>query len=192
MPPPSPALTRWRTDRGAQLETASRLAAAAATPADADLLTRAYVLVLAAEFQGFFTDLLSDIGRTLVDALPDEVPPPLRAVLLEAMRGGRMVEFRNPDATTLRRDLIRFDVSLRHLARGGAPGGPGLDRLGRLIATRNKLAHGSGAVGELGPDGGRLTADVVDEWWRDVDQLAATLDNVVAVHLTERLSIAAW
>lgn len=188
--PPSTALDRWRRERTPQLATLSRLAAAAATQAEADLLTRSYVLVLAAEFQGFFTDLLSNIARALVAALPDDVPPELRRVLQDAMEDGRMVNSRNPDAMTLHRDLVRFDLKLRELIAGGdRTGRQLLARLDQVIRARNKLAHGSGSVAELGVDGGRLSVRTVDEWRGHLDNLATILSDVVAFDLTARLSV---
>lgn len=186
----SPALGTWRTVRRPQLEAAARLAAAARDGVEADLLTRAHVLVLAAEFQGFFTDLLSEITGALVSALPAEVPPDLREVLREAMEDGRVVGFRNPDATTLGRDLIRFDIRLRDLlARGDRTAAGLLARLEQVIRVRNKLAHGAVPVSEVGPGGGRLDPRTVAEWARDLDRLATILDNAVAAHLSAHLSV---
>jgi hypothetical protein len=186
----SRALDRWRRERLPQLTLVSRLAAAAGTQPEADLLTRAYVLVLAAEFQGFFADLLTAIARLLVDSLPEGVPPPLRHVLWHAMEQDRVVDFRNPDATTLRRDLSRFDMDVRTLLAGDDRAGRGLlNRLDQVIGIRNKLAHGAGSVSGLGPDGDRLAPATVDEWSRDLDRLATILDKAVASHLTAGLSI---
>jgi len=148
------------------------------------------VLVPAAEFQGFFSDLLTDIAQMLVDALPDEVPPPLSEVLKHAMERDRVVDFGNPDATTLRRDLFRFDMQARTLLAGDDRGGRGLlNRLDQVIGVRNRLAHGAGSVSELGPGGDRLEAATVDEWSRDIDRLATILDNAVASHPSAGLSI---
>lgn len=184
------ALDTWKRERLPQLETVSRLAAAAADQAESDLLTRAYVLVLVAEFQAFFTDLLSDIAGALVAALPDQVPLLFRQVLRDAMEDGRVVSFRNPDSTTLHRDLVRFDLPLRQLLAGGDRAGRNLlNRLDQVIGTRNKLAHGSGSVRELGVGGGRLSVATVDEWSGDLDQLATRLDNAVASKLNARLSV---
>jgi hypothetical protein len=186
----SSALDTWTRARLPQLETVSRLAAAADDLAEADLLTRAYVLVLAAEFQAFFTDLLSDITHALVAALPDQVPPLFRKVLQDAMEDGRVVSFRNPDSTTLHRDLVRFDLPLRQLLTGTDRAGRNLlTRLDQVISTRNKLAHGSGSVSELGVGGGRLSVATVDEWSGDLDQLATRLDKAVASTLSARLSV---
>lgn len=186
---PSAALTVWQRDRQPQLEIVSRLAAEAVTEPEADLLTRAYVLVLAAEFQAFFTDLLSVISGALVAALPDEVPPEFRLLLRDALEDGRVVGFRNPDATTLRRDLRRFDLELRELVVRGPAGASLLTRLDQLIRVRNKLAHGGATVSTLGTDGRRLTASDVDDWRSEIDRLATTLDRAVARHLSHRLSI---
>jgi hypothetical protein len=186
---PSPALTRWRTDRLPQLATISRLAQAAADRSEADLLVRAYVLVLTAEFQGFFTDLLTDISQAIVDALPGEVRPQLRMVLRDAMGAGRVVDHRNPDATTVRRDLVRFDMQTAELLTGVRDARVLLKRLDQVIRTRNALAHGAGAVSAAGPGSRPLSTTTVDEWTAQLDRLAVILDKVVAQNLSERLSV---
>jgi hypothetical protein len=186
---PSTALTRWRTDRLPQLATISRLAHAAADRSEADLLVRAYVLLLTAEFQGFFTDLLTDISQAIVDALPGEVRPPLRMVLRDAMGAGRLVDHRNPDATTVRRDLVRFDMQTAELLAGDRDARVLLNRLDQVIRTRNALAHGAGTVSAAGPGGRPLSTTTVDEWTAHLDRLAAILDKVVARNLSERLSV---
>jgi hypothetical protein len=180
------ALEVWRRDRQPELAIMSELAGQATSQAEVDLLTRAYVLVLAGEFQAFFTDLLSDVAKTLVSALPDDVLPPLRKVLQNAIEDGHLINFRNPDTTTLQRDLVRFDFQLRE--RLSSADRRRLRRLDEVIRTRNKLAHATATVAELGPGGARLTPATVDEWRRDLDQLVTILNKAVASDLRTRLS----
>lgn len=191
----SAAWKRWRSERVPRLETVSRLAAAAHARPDradeADLLTQMYVIVLTAEFQGFATELLLDIRRALVNAMPAGTSPVLREVVGDALQHGLSIRHRNPSTATLTTDFSRFGIQLRRLLPGS--GDVRLLTLhDQVIADRNALAHGKNTVADPGGRRGPITPDLVDEWRRGLDRLAATLDSAVAAEMYQRLTITIW
>jgi hypothetical protein len=186
----SPALSLWKGERRHRLRIAQRLA----VEADADSLVAAYllgaqVIALVAEFQGYCSDLLSDVVDVALRSVNrDEKRRPLDLVLRTAMTTDRAVDTRNPTSANLARDFARLGMKLRDdLAPRRL-----LKSLDAAVTARNALAHAGGDLHGIGIDGSILTARHADQWASDLDALAGSLDSSVREHLTRRLDLDAW
>lgn len=143
-------------------------------------LRYAYVLLLAARFQGFARALHTETAQVIARGVSD---PRYEALLVGCLTYERRLDRGNPQVDALARDFGRFGLQLwRRVDERDARGAERKAKLGGVMRWRNAIAHHDidekRAVGNLDP----ATIDLATcRMWRSaLDGLATTLDRVAA------------
>jgi hypothetical protein len=156
-----------------------------------DQLDRAYLLVLASQFQGFCRDLHSEAAATVASRARPEVQSIVEANLTLL----RQLDRGNAGAGTLGTDFGRlgFDlwpaayaIDMRNARRR--------EMLDQLMVWRNSIAHDSAisSKNQLLVAGTRPTMTWGKRWRRGLGALAAALDGVVAEELSAIIGTRPW
>ncbi len=174
----SQALQEWHGVRGdtlAALDAQCGVVAAAAPP-DAvleDALIRGYVVLLAAQFQGFCRDLYSEC----VSAVVATVPLAMQTLVQRQCNSRCELAGANARYESIRADFERFNLSLTTAFDTHSPAAAGwVTTLGHMNAWRNTVAHGNPVAP---PHGGPLSLASVRMWRAACDNLAGALEVVV-------------
>ena len=190
---PSPALTTWRGDRQQRLD---ELLNAHQTVGGAGPgrrwrtreLNWSLTLRLAGEFQGFARDLHDQA----VDHFADVVSAGnsgLAKVLRERTTTNRQLDRGNAQPGSLGSDFALLGLTLwPALEQKDGRAQSWNASLERLNKARNAIAHVDGdALELLRREGHPVTLAAVRAWRRDLNLLAATMDDVVSAYLDQLL-----
>jgi hypothetical protein len=187
---PSGSLKTWQTVRLTSLGhvDAQCTACVAAVPPNPHLIDenlRAYVLLLAAHFQGFCRDLYTECAQIIVS----KVRRPALEVLFQAQFSARReLDYSNAHFGTIVKDFNRFGFDAR-ATLNALPGAPGLKAdLHHLNQWRNAAAHQNVVL----PAGGPLTVPMIQGWRKSCDTLATALDRIMYDELRVRLRRRPW
>jgi hypothetical protein len=190
---PSKALRSWRSERRRRLD---ELMAAHQTVGGTGRgrrwrtreLNWALTLRLAGEFQGFARDL-HNLAIDFFVAAASAGNADLAEVLQERVTTNRLLERGNAQPGSLGSDFALLGLTLwPTLTRTDARAPTWNDSLDRLNRTRNAIAHvDEDALEALRREGHPVTLKAVRRWTRDLDGLAATMDDVVSVYLDQLL-----
>jgi len=175
---PSVSYRRWRVSRRAALDDIETAHAGIGGTGRARRLAtqqvnRAYVVILAAEFQGFCRDLHTEC----IDCIVASVPPTLQPVIDREFRLNRGLDRGNPNPGTLGSDFGRFGFDFW-------PEVLALDthatdyqtHLETLNIWRNAIAHNDFAPSRFAST--ILSVSQVREWRRSCNHLAQLFDTV--------------
>jgi hypothetical protein len=185
----SVALASWKADRRQRLD---ELLAAHQTVGGVGPgrrwrtreLNWALTLRLAGEFQGFAREL-HDLA---VDHFVDSVSAgnvQLGKVLEQRTRTNRKLDRGNAQPGSLGSDFALLGLTLWPALERADPRAPDWNvSLERLNTARNAIAHvDQDALDQLALAGHAVTLTAVRAWQRDLDRLAATMDDVVSAYL---------
>ena len=156
------------------------------TPLSDDALVRGYVMLVAAQFQGFCRDLYTEC----VTAVTAAVPPALRQIVQVQCEARRELAGSNARYECIRADFERFGLDLKaELSFRDPSAQVWVTQLGELYQWRNYVAHDN----PLAPaHGGPLSPGTVMGWQAVCNRLAAALDAVMYDHLQGRLGSPPW
>jgi hypothetical protein len=190
---PSLALLSWRAERQRRLD---ELLAAHQTVGGAGPgrrwrtreLNWALTLRLAGEFQGFGRDL-HDLA---VDYFVDIVSAgnaDLAQVLRERTTTNRQLDRGNAQPGSLGSDFAMLGLTLWPALEQADPRAAGWNAsLERLNTARNAIAHvDEDTLAQLRRENQPVTLAAIRTWRRGLDQLAATMDDVVSAYLDQLL-----
>jgi hypothetical protein len=190
----SKALTNWQTDRAIRLDRLEVAHRAVGGRLLAGGLSRALVLQLTAEFQGFARELHDEASLALATALAQGDPDRrrrLRAPYLHARRLDRG----NAGPHALDEDFRLFGIKLWDQLRRRHPtrARHWHDRLALLTEARNGLAHADGPkVARVEAAGRGITLGSARRWRSTLDGLAVAMDRVVGEEFHRELGIRPW
>ena len=190
---PSISLQRWRSMRATSLDRVEvAYTAISGTGAKrrhaTQQLNHAYVVLLAAEFQGFCRDLY----REAVDAISPSIPPALRPMVNAEFDLHRTLQRGNATPSNLGTDFGRFDFDLWPAVDALDGQEPALRRqLEQMNLWRNAVAHSDFNPVKLG---GRITvtAKTVRRWRRLCNRVARLIDRVLGDKLQSLLGNRPW
>ena len=199
------ALNRWLVERPQSIQ---RIAEAHAHMGEVDgpgrpleigrPLGHAFILRLAAEFQGFARDLFDLCAEHLIRAAA--APAALQPLLTRGLTGGRAMDSGNATLTALRTDFGRLGVrnlegklALRYSQWDAANGGGDPKRFSNLLALRNALAHGNqDQVDEHRRQGHADTISWARQQIPVLNRAARGLDRIMWEHLKARTGAVPW
>ncbi len=194
----SKALNRWQTVRLqalAEVENAHR-AVGGTGPGRryaTSRLNRAYIVLLAAEWQGFCRELHSEAADAVANAVQD---PALRVPIRAAFTSMRRMDRGNADAADVGGDFSKFGMSFWTDVQALDKRNPGRQtRLRQLYVWRNTIVHDSVT---LTPDDAKLVADSKPtlDWahvWRDsCAALATQVDRAVGRYVGKVIGTPPW
>ncbi len=190
---PSISLQRWRSLRATSLDRVEvAYTAISGTGAKrryaTQQLNHAYVVLLAAEFQGFCRDLY----REAVDSVLPSIPTSLQDMVNAEFNLSRTLVRGNATPSNLAADFGRFDLILWSAIDALDGRGPAIRRqLEQLNLWRNAIAHSDFDVAKLG---GRITvtAKTVRNWRRLCNRVARRIDRVLGDRLQVLLGSRPW
>lgn len=190
---PSAAYTEWSGQRQARI---AELLAAHATIGGSgrgrrwrtSQLNWALTLRIAGEFQGYARDLHTLAVAHLVDSLARSNTALSNALQIQ-FTTNRAVDHKNATPSSLGSDFGRlgFDFwpTMRVASSQAARWQASLEALNK---ARNAIAHANeDDLGRLARDGYPIRLSTIRRWQRDLDQLAVTMDDVVADQLDRLL-----
>lgn len=164
-------------------------AAGGAVPPDPvleDALLRGYVVLLAAQFQGFCRDLYSEC----VSAVVATVPLAMQTLVQRQCNSRCELAGANSRYESIRADFERFNLSLTTALDTHSPAAAGwVTTLGHMNAWRNTVAHGNPVAP---PHGGPLSLASVRMWRAACDNLAGALEVVMYHHLSAKTGAPPW
>ncbi|WP_322756002.1 hypothetical protein [Frankia sp. Cas3] len=186
----SHTLLAWQTTRRERVEElcAVRQLAKAGGTAREEQVDWALTLRLAAEFQGFARDLHNLTANIYVSRLAGA-----RTASLEPLRllftSGRALDRGNAHPGALGADFARFGLTLwPTLEATNLRASSWNAALGQLNAARNAVAHDNpGEIADLVRRGCPPTLASVERWRSSLDELAETLDDVLATFIEATL-----
>jgi len=147
-------------------------------------LNEALILRLAAEFQGFARDLHDQASDVFASWIAPSSPT-VEQVVRNRLVGGRELERGNAQPGSIGGDFGRFGFEVwRELHRRDGRTARHNESLGLLNDARNGLAHSDDAkLAALREQGYPLALGTFRRWRRDLDALAANLDDETSNHL---------
>ncbi len=150
-------------------------------------INHAYVLAIAAQFQGFARDIHTEAVDALISAVtPLEMQLPLRTL----MTSGRDLDSRNASPSALGSDFQRLGISLWAELRGRYTRAGDLNiRLGSLNDWRNAIAHDD--FTRVAPET-EVRLQAVRGYRSACDQLAAGMDKVVGDYVATIVGSRPW
>lgn len=190
---PSISFLRWRSLRATSLDRVE-LAYSAISGTDAgrrhatQQLNHAYLVLLAAEFQGFCRDLY----REAVATIQPSIPPALWKMVETQFNLNRTLARGNAIPSNLGADFGRFDLDLWPAVDALDARGPALrQQLEQMNQWRNAIAHSDFDAARLG---GRITvtAKTVRRWRRVCNRVARLIDRVLGDRLGAILGTRPW
>jgi len=150
-------------------------------------VTRAYTVLLSAEFQGFCRDLHDEC----IDAIKSAIPLSLQSIIDREFAYNRLLDRGNPNPGNIGADFNRlgikfWDVLEKHDGRVA-----GWKRsLALLNEWRNAIAHHVYDPARLGTI--HLRVRKVREWRAACGQLARVFDSVLRTHLLAVTGLEPW
>ena len=151
-------------------------------------LNHAYALLLAAEFQGFCRDLHAEASLAIASA----TSPLLRDIVVQSLLRKRLLALGNVSKKNVAADYGRFGIELWPACVAvDARTGPRLDRLERLIAWRNAIAHSDFDYVRR-EYGSQLNLAEVRSFRRGLNGLASTIDRVIRDRVEEATGERPW
>lgn len=188
----SAALVEWRSTRTGRLDQLTAAHAAVGGTArgrrfTTDQLNRAYLLAIAAQFQGYCRDLHTEA----IDAVAGAVQPaPLAIIFRQGLTRRRNLDHGNPTPDKLAEDFARLGIAIwEQGASLDARIASRKQRLQRLMQWRNALAHDDPVRIK---QHGALTLATAKGLRSACNGLATTLDRVVEDSLYQALGRAPW
>ncbi len=151
-------------------------------------LNRSLFIILVAQFQIYCRDLHDDAVDVHVGAANPQQADVLRTLLTQ----GRKLDVQNPQPGALGSDFGRLGFQLiPTLKAEGTRTEEALQSLDVLVSFRNAIAHGNESeVGRLVAGGSiKETLTSYRAYWRTLDRLVDTMDQVVARELASGLGI---
>ncbi len=147
-------------------------------------MNEALVLRLAAEFQGFASDL-HDAACDVFAAWTVQGNPAVEHVVRSRLREGRDLDRGNAHPGSIGKDFGRFGFEVwPALALRDSSSSRHNQSLDRLNAARNALAHADeAAMAALRSEGFPLVLRTYQRWRHDLDALAGNLDAEVGAQL---------
>lgn len=190
---PSMALASWRADRQQRLDEllAAHQIIGGAGPGRrwrTRELNWALTLRLAGEFQGFARHLHDLAVDHFVDTLAS-ANTQLADTLRARMTTNRQLDRGNAQPSSLGSDFALLGLTLWPALERLDPRTPAWNAsLARLNIARNAIAHvDQPQLDQLRVQGHPVTLAAVRTWRRDLDRLAATMDDVVSAYLDQLL-----
>jgi uncharacterized protein YaiE (UPF0345 family) len=185
---PSASLHNWQTVRLTSLGHVDAQCAAcvAAVPPNVHLIDenlRAYVLLLAAHFQGFCRDLYTESAQVIVSRVRR---PALEVLFQEQFSARRELDHSNAHFGTIVKDFNRFGFAAK-ATLDALPGALKAD-LHDLNEWRKPAAHQNVVL----PAGGPLTVPMIQGWRNSCNTLAIELDRIMYNKLRLRLRRRPW
>lgn len=145
-------------------------------------LDRAYLLVLASQFQGYCRDLHSESAAFVARLVPSS----LQLIVEGSLTLRRSLDQGNPQASNVASDFARFGIDFWDLMITADKRNEGRrDRLDQLMIWRNSIAHDS-RIKQGNLDmivGTKPTLTWVRRWRNALEQLAIWADRVVGEEL---------
>jgi hypothetical protein len=191
---PSLSLQTWTAIRAAELDAVERAhrhisGTGPGRRVAMQQQNRAYVVLLAAQFQGFCRDLHTECVRKLVQATS---PAGLHSILITEFSWNRKLDQGNPNPGNIGSDFRRLGVIFWTAVDAVDPSAPqcrmALEELNRW---RNAIAHYDFDPAKLGGVTTLRLAQVRD-WRKACDRLATTFDDAMYTHLLTRCGTAPW
>ncbi len=190
---PSHSLQRWRHQRARALDEIEQAhtrvgGSGRGRRYATQQINRAYVVLLASEFQGFCRDLYSEC----VDHLVADVPAPLQALVRSQFLEGKPFGRGNPQAGKIGSTFGRFGLPFwDEVYRVHTQNGTRKARLDELMEWRNAIAHNDFPPAVFG------SAPVVHlaqirRWRSALRGLADGFDRILQCHLTSMLGRSPW
>jgi hypothetical protein len=186
-----PALRKWRSNRLTRLDlvlAAHPHAAGSRTdPAVAPEWTRALVLIVASEFQGFCRDLHDDAAEAIARGVVSD-DRRIRDIIISGLTVNRGLNRRGADVQTLEDDFLRLGMALwPSLSKQHPIAAPvWLEALRYLHKARNGVVHDdltSVAIAQAA--GWTLQIDTVRRWRKLVNEIAEAMGCIVNQELAE-------
>jgi hypothetical protein len=173
---PSVAVGTWRADRTNRLDAADGVHQLAINDGAAPIIeyaSGAWVVRIAAEFQGFCRDLHNEAAR--VFGTLTRMTGIALNVVVQSFQMQRGLDGGNPNVEVLRRDFLRFGIDLWTAMDMYDDTSPRLrEQLQRLLKERNSVVHGGLAT---------FDRPRMMQYRTAVDRLASNLDAVVSIEL---------
>ena len=192
---PSSSLTDWFAGRAtalADIESAHRAVRGSGTGARAaaQQINQAYVVQLAAQFQGYCRDLHSECADFLVTPVTD---PKLRDVLRDSLVLGRKLDRGNPNPGNIGADFSRLGLQFWLEVDARRPETPARRAaLEELNSWRNAIAHQDFTAAMLSSGRPSLRLAQVRGWRKACDGLARSFDEVLRDHLQTLTGVVPW
>lgn len=190
---PSAAYESWKTTRAAALDEveAAHAAVGGTGPGRRHAtrqLNRAYILLLAAEFQGFCRKLHDECAAIIASASPAGV----RELVLENLGFGRQLDRGNATPGSLGADFGWLGIKFwPELVRRDKKAVVWQRQLDELNGWRNAIAHDNFNPPRPGDTIG-LRLDRVRRYRRACRRLARAFDSLLFDHLSARLGRSPW
>lgn len=179
----SEALREWRGERCARLDAVEAVlprvgGARARQHFTAQQMKRAYVILLAAQFQRFCADLHAEC----VDVMVEGVSPNLKLIVVSNFLQGRQLDKGNAQPGNLGSDFGRLGVQLwPELKRWNPRSVAFQDLLLQLNIWRNAIARDDFSATSFFPKGSNTTlrSSLVRKWRQACNQIALGMDIVM-------------
>jgi hypothetical protein len=192
---PLPALHKWCSSRLPRLDRLMaahpRSAGSKTDPAVAQEWTRALVLMLASESQGFCRDLHDDAAEMIAQGVVG-VEGRILDTILSGMTVNRGLNRRSADLQTLEGDFLCLGVSLWPAMSQQHPvAAPAwLEALRCLHKARNGIVHDDiGSVATAQAAGWPLELTTVRSWRKVLDEVALVMGGIVDREISKRFEI---
>lgn len=185
----SAAISAWRGTRTNHLDQLEEAHAALRTGGagrqwKTEQINLAMLVRLTSEFQGFARDLHDEAADTLAVGLAAG-DLAVESVLRGAFIRERTVDKGNPHPSGLAKDFLALGLQLWPQLRSVSADAPEWNvRLGRLVETRNAIAHDNAVqLAKVEADGMRLRQfRTFQSYRRSMGKLAEAMDTVVTAH----------
>jgi len=141
-------------------------------------MNRAYVILLAAQFQRFCADLHAEC----VDVMVQEVPSSIKVIIVSNFLQGRQLDKGNAQPGSLGSDFGRLGVQLwPELKRWNPRCAAFQELLLQLNVWRNAIAHDDFSAASFFPKGSNTTLplSLVRRWRQACNQIAPGMDIVM-------------
>jgi len=192
----SEALREWRGERSARLDAVEALlrrmgAARSRQHSASQDMNRAYVILLAAQFQRFCGDLHVEC----VDVMVQELPPDIKVIVVTNFLQGRQLDKGNAQPGNLGSDFGRLGVQLwPELKRWNPRCTVFQELLLQLNIWRNAIAHDDFSAASYFPKGNHtmLRLSLVRRWRQACNRLAPGMDTVMRDYVLGIKGASSW
>jgi hypothetical protein len=190
---PSASYRHWRTTRAVVLDDIESAHAAVGGSGRVrrvalQQVTRAYAVLLSAEFRGFCRDLHDEC----IEAVKAAVAGPLQPIMDREFALSRFLDRGNPTPGNIGSDFNRLGLSFWPSVLAAEPhSGAWQHTLDLLNAWRNAIAHNDYDPTKLGRTIVLRVAQV-REWRQTCSRLARVFDRVLRQHLIAITGVVPW